>query len=319
MVAPCSLLYRWRIPAQDMLLNVLMTNGQEKPLVTSQGQRFTPLAAAARDGRRHRPCVVSLFLAFAYREVQVGLRQAAGVRAQGAANQLGSLLTQSSEQRLAELRLAARHAAVADHLRHPSEATERTATAHLSQMTSPNPQTIELWTGDGNKRLSLAIPPAASVLLPAGRAPLAPGIGPLQVYRETVFTETVIPFSRSRPSTGRSAATDRSRLMVVRRRSWCPPTRHTLARLVGNGATVKIGGTTGGVWTDSVTAVDPPPVALTRGGVSGYQSADGQRHLGHWPRWRHPMASGSTFPESVVLARPGRFCAAWSSSPPASC
>jgi len=91
--------------------------------------------------------VVSTFLGVAYREVRASLMQAAGVRAQGAANQLASITAQSTQQRFIELRRRAAHESLRDYLRHPDETTRRAARLHLSGLTSPNPQVIELcWT-----------------------------------------------------------------------------------------------------------------------------------------------------------------------------
>ena len=72
---------------------------------------------------------------------------------------------------------------------------------------------------------------------------------------------------------------------------------------MGNGAVVKIGNTGGSVWTDLATIVDAPPVDLARVGVSEYQAADGQRHLGAMATISGtPWSVWVEFPQSVVLA-----------------
>src|SRR5207245_1675351 len=65
--------------------------------------------------------VVATFLGVAYREVRTTLLQAAGTRAQGAADQLATLLAQSAQQRLSEIRRLAGDPALREYLRMPSD------------------------------------------------------------------------------------------------------------------------------------------------------------------------------------------------------
>jgi PAS domain S-box-containing protein len=249
--------------------------------------------------------VVGTFLGVAFSEVQASLMQAAGVRAQGATNQLASLLAQSTQQRLGELRRAATHPVVRDYLQHPSEATRQAAQLHLAGLTSPNPQIIEVWTSGGEKVLSLPMPPSAPGVLPIGSAPSAVGIGPFQIYGNTVFAETITTVE-SEPSADRDDHTQ-ARItlgfVVVRRPVVASSTADTLNRLVGTGAAVKVGNTGGPAWTDLAKAVDPPPVDLTRAGVTGYQAADGRRLLGAMATISGtPWSVWVEFPQSVILA-----------------
>src|SRR2546428_13308485 len=55
--------------------------------------------------------VLTTFLLVAFRQVESALLQAGGARAQGAADQLATLLTQSTQQRLADIERAARRLA----------------------------------------------------------------------------------------------------------------------------------------------------------------------------------------------------------------
>jgi signal transduction histidine kinase len=247
--------------------------------------------------------VVGTFLGVAYREVRASLMQAAGVRAQGTANQLASITAQSTQQRYIELRHTAAHAALREYIQHPGATTRQAAQLHLTGLASPNPQIVELWTSAGEKVLSLPIPPSADRMLPTGSAPSAVGVGRFQIYRSIVFTESVTnvqsePFARSDDP---EVQVDLGFLVV--RRPVASSTGDALSRLVGSGASVKVGNTGSGEWTDLSKAVDAPPVDLTRVGVSGYQAADGQQHLGAMATVSGtPWSVWVDFPQSVLLA-----------------
>jgi PAS domain S-box-containing protein len=248
--------------------------------------------------------VVGLFLAVAFTEVRASLLQAAGVRAQGAASQLATLLAQSTQARLAELRQAANLAVVRDYLQHPNETTREAARLRLSGLTSPNAQIIELWTRAGEKVLSLVMPPSATDLLPIGSAPSTVAVGRLQRYRNTVFTETVTSVGGGLPADSEAPQTPLDLgFLVVRRPIVASSNADVLNRLVGNGALVKVGNRDDGLWTDLVKAVDAPSVDLARVGLSTYQSADRQRHLGVMAAIAGtPWAVWVEFAEPVVLA-----------------
>jgi PAS domain S-box-containing protein len=248
--------------------------------------------------------VVGLFLAVAFTEVRASLLQAAGVRAQGAASQLANLLTQSTQSRVAELHLAANQAVVRDYLQHPNQTTREAARLHLSGLASPNPQVIELWTKAGEKVLSLVLPPSATDLLPIGSAPTTVTVGRLQLYRNSVFTETATNVESGLPANSDAPQTPLDLgFLVVRRPIVTSSNADILNRLVGNGALVKVGNQDDGLWTDLAKAVDPPPVDLARVGLSTYQSADRQRHLGAMARITGtPWSVWVEFAHSVVLA-----------------
>ena len=126
-----------------------------------------PLTSQARNSLRLRVplfiaaviiVVVGTFLAVAYREVEVSLVEAAGLRAQGAADQLAGVLAQTTQTRLGEIRHVATHAAVRACLQHPTDDSRDAARTQLATLTSPNPQIIELWNRTGERVLSLAMP-----------------------------------------------------------------------------------------------------------------------------------------------------------------
>jgi len=151
--------------------------------------------------------------------------------------------------------------------------------------------------------LSLPIPPSAEGVLPPGSTPSTAGVGRLQIYRNIVFTETV-----SNVESEPSARSDDPQMQVdlgfvVVRRPVTSSTGDSLNRLVGSGASVTVGNTGSREWTDLSKAVDPPPVDLARVGVSDYQAADGQRHLGAMATISGtPWSVWVEFPQSVLLA-----------------
>src|SRR2546426_9262713 len=82
--------------------------------------------------------VLTTFLLVAYRQVENALLQAGGARAQGAADQLATLLTQSTQQRVADLQRAARSSAVLAYLRRPGDTTAAEARPRLPAVATPH-------------------------------------------------------------------------------------------------------------------------------------------------------------------------------------
>jgi PAS domain S-box-containing protein len=248
--------------------------------------------------------VVSTFLGFAYREVEANLLETAGARARGAADQIAGLLAQSTQQRLNELQQAAAHAAVREYLLHPTEEGERAARARLSALKSPNPQMVDLWNAAGEKVLSVANSPAAETTLPSeSSAPTAAHVSRLQLYRDTLLTETAIGVE-SGTTTG--AGAPRAGFLVVRRPAFTASSTgeaDTLNRLVGNSASVRLGNYAGDGWTDMSKIVPAPPIDLVRSGLAAYRSADGDRRRGAIAKIAGtPWAVWVEFPDSSVLA-----------------
>src|SRR5216683_2474341 len=207
--------------------------------------------------------VVGTFLGVAFREVEASLVEAAGARAQGAADQLAGLLAQSTQQRLGEFHKVAAHAAVRAYLQHPTDDAREAARTQLATLTNPNPQIIELWNRAGERVLSLALPPSAEHALPAGAMPSAAGAGSFQIYRDTVFTETVTTVDSDVTADDHTPRTALG-FVVLRRPLVASAAGDTLNRLVGTGASVKMGNKGGGVWTDLSKAVEAPPVEVSR-------------------------------------------------------
>ncbi|PYR20640.1 MAG: hypothetical protein DMF94_11060 [Acidobacteria bacterium] len=246
--------------------------------------------------------VVGTFLGVAFREVEASLTEAAGARAQWATDQVAGLLAQSTQQRLGELHRVAAHAAVRACLLHPTDDTREAARRQLATLTNPNPQIIELWNHAGERVLSLAVPPGAEHALPAGSMPSAAGIGRFQTYRDTLFTEAVTTVDSDVTADDREPRTS-SGFVVVRRPLVASPIGDALNRLVGNGASVKVGNKGGGVWTDLSKAVEAPPVELSRAGATAYRTANGERRVGALAAINGtPWAVWVEFSLSTVLA-----------------
>jgi signal transduction histidine kinase len=221
--------------------------------------------------------VAGTVLVLAFREVQSSLLAATGVRARGAADQIATLLAQSTQQRFLELRTLANDGALAAFLEQPSDDTKRAAEARLSKLTSPNPQVIEVWNHARQRVFSLATPATAASLLPLDApAPTTAGISGLQRYQASLFTEATAEV------TGRSGDAPGSGVgfLVVRRPAVLTTTADTLNKLVGVGASVKIGNRSGGVWTDLSKVIAAPPLERAQSGTATYRTPDGEDRLG---------------------------------------
>jgi signal transduction histidine kinase len=222
--------------------------------------------------------VAGTVLVLAFREVQSSLLAAASARTRGAADQIATLLAQSTQQRFVELRTLANDGAVAAFLEHPSDDTKRAAEARLSKLVSPNPQVIEVWNHARQRVFSLATPATAAALLPLDApAPTTVGISGLQRYQASLFTEatTEVTSGGSGDAPGSGVG-----FLVVRRPAVITTTADTLNRLVGVGASVKIGNRNGSVWTDLSKVIAAPPLERGQSGTATYRTADGEDRLG---------------------------------------
>jgi signal transduction histidine kinase len=222
--------------------------------------------------------VAGTVLILAFREVQSSLLAAASVRARGAADQIATLLAQSTQQRLVELRTLANDGPLAAFLEQPSDDTKRAAEARLSKLVSPNPQVIEVWNHAGQRVFSLATPATATSLLPLDMpAPTTAGISGLQRYQAALFTEATTEVTSGGSADAPGFAVG---FLVVRRPAVLTTTADTLNRLVGIGASVKIGNRNGSVWTDLSKVIAAPPLEQAQSGTARYRTSDGEDRLG---------------------------------------
>lgn len=195
---------------------------------------------------------MGLFAAAAHREMQDALILAGGDRARAAATQFATLLAQSSTQRIAQLQRAADTPAVRAFAASPGAATETSARDALARaVTSSTPQTIEIWSRQG-QRLA-AIHGASGAAGESGGPPPATGMLPFRVSGTSVVTETAVPITG--PSGGEPLG-----VLLVRRSIAGGQTADVIRRLVGTDAVVRIG-SPGGAWTDLARPADAPPLA----------------------------------------------------------
>jgi len=251
--------------------------------------------------------VLTMFLWVSYRQVENALLEAGGARAQGAADQLATLLMQSAQQRMTDLQRAARSSAVLAYLQDPGDATAADARQRLASLTTPNQPAVELWDDHGTRLLTVSGPPAAGRAAPAQiaitRPPSRTGLSGFQVSGDAVFWDAVAEVDGS-PATEPPPAPAGKRLgYVVSRRLLSASTSDVLGRLIGTGVVVQIGNRTGDVWTDLSKVVAAPPVDVKQNGVAEYRTADGRRRLGASALIRGtPWAVWVEFPRSVVVA-----------------
>jgi PAS domain S-box-containing protein len=259
--------------------------------------------------------VLTLFLWVASREVESALLNAGGARAQGAADQLATLLMQSAQQRVTDIQRAARSSAVLAYLQHPSDATAADARQRLMSLTVANQPAVELWDDNGTRLLVVSGPHvagrAAPVQVPVAGPPSRPGLSAFQLSGNAVFWDAVADVHAEPAAQPPSAPASKRLGYVVSRRLLSASTSDVIGRLVGSGAVVQIGNRTGDVWTDLSKVVAAPPVDVKQSGVAEYRAADGHRRLGAsalirgtpWAVWVEFPRSGVVAPARTFLAR----------------
>jgi signal transduction histidine kinase len=215
--------------------------------------------------------VLAVFVWAAHREVERTLVSAGAERAQGAADQLATLLAQSARQRLAELRRVARDPQLARYLQNPADQTDVNVRACLATLDTPGRQVLALWSAAGDPLLVIATPDEASDMAPTEPPPRVQGVRLLETRTREVFSETLepVPGSAGAPPLG---------YLALRRPVSMSPTSEMLNRLVGGGAVVLVGSVGDRVWTDLTRLVPPPPVdTAARGSYVGEPEEAGSR------------------------------------------
>ena len=257
--------------------------------------------------------VLTTFLWVAHRQVESALLEGGRARAQGAADQLATLLMQSAEQRIADLQRAARSPAVLAYLRHPDDATAADARQRLTLVTAPNQPPVELWDGYGTRLLTVAGPRGrgAPAEIPATGPPSGSGLSGFRVSGRFVFWDAVAEVHDEPPAQPPSASTGtRIGYVVSRRMLSSASTQDVIGRLVGIRALVQVGNQARDVWTDLSKPIAPPPIDVMQHGVAEYQGADGQRRVGASAQIRGtPWAVRVDFPRSFVVAPARTFLA----------
>jgi signal transduction histidine kinase/CheY-like chemotaxis protein len=217
--------------------------------------------------------VVFTFLWMAYRSIETTLVQAGGERAQIAADQVASLVTQ--DRSVEQLRRIGSDAPVRAYLQLQAADTREAARRRLEAVSQTAPRRIELWDNTGNRLIDISTPrpDAAEAVaeLPAGSRPLGPGVGPLQVIDNVTFSEIVADISSE-------SGTPLGFLVMRATFNVSPP--GIIQRLIGRDALIKVGNRTGGVATDFSGVVEPAPVDLTQRGTAEYLTPDGEARVG---------------------------------------
>jgi signal transduction histidine kinase len=242
------------------------------------------------------------FLSVSYQQVQRELLRAGYARAHAASDQLASLLAQSAQQQLTDLRRVAQDAAIHAYLNEPGEAEAERARQRLASAGSAGQPPVELWDDAGRQRLVAVAAKSSRPVpsLPAGQRPTGEGVGAFEASGQTVYW-TVVSAVGAAP--GDAAAASPPRGFLVSRRVLTTASSDAIRRLVGAEAVIKLGDTSGGVWSDLSKLVAPPGVEVRPGTVIDDYLADGQRFLGSASAVRGtPWIVLVEFPRSAIVA-----------------
>jgi PAS domain S-box-containing protein len=240
--------------------------------------------------RWHLPILISgliavllaTFLWAAYHRVEATLVRTAGERAQGAADQIASLL--DGQRTTEQLQQLGDDPSLRQFLKTRTDDAREAARARLTVLAGTSRRRLELWDDAGARLLDVVVLGAAETAagakaLPPGGAPSAVGIGALQQFGDTVFSDAVAEVSDADPAVEHRATA--GRLGYIRIRSTFvenPP--GVFRRLVGHDAVVRVGNRTGGIWTDFSRVVPALLVDLARPGVTQYRAPSGEQRLG---------------------------------------
>ena len=220
------------------------------------------------------------FLAVSYEQVQSELVRAGGTRALAVSDQLASLLSQSAQLRLTEVRRAARDPRILAYLDQPNAATGAAATQRLSALAGEGQPAAELWDGAG-RRLLAGEPDADSPptgALPDVAPPFSEGVSDFKVAGSSVFWSATAEVG-ARLEDAEEETPPRG--YIVSRRMLTSGLAGALSRLVGSSATITLGGPSGNVWFDLTKIVPAPAVPVKTGVVRRERKAsDGEDYVG---------------------------------------
>lgn len=246
--------------------------------------------------------VLATFLWLSYAAVSRTLMAASGARATEVANQLATMLVQSSQQRRSEMLRVADDPAVRAFVRE-RQADPAVVRARLATLALPNAvQRIELWNNAGERLVTLTAPAdAVASSLPDLLPPSVTNPKPLRVHGSGIFSEAIVAVR------GEDGSVADAGVLVVRR-PLSAAGSDALNRLIGSGGVIEVGNMADDVWTDLGKRVPAPAVDLSRPGVPQYRVADGQRRIGALAQVRGtPWGVWLDFPETTVLAPARQF------------
>ena len=255
---------------------------------------------------------LTTFLWMAYRQVGGALGRVGATRTQSAADQIALMLSQTTQQRIADLQRAARSAGVLGYMRNPNDLTAAEARQRLLPLTIANQPPVELWDDRGVRLQAVvgtATPGEEAPQPPPAAPPFASGVSPFHAANGIMFWDTVIDVRDEQAESPGSG----SRLgFIVSRRTLSPAqATEVFVHLVGRGAVVELGNQSGDVWTDLTKVVPPPPVDVSKPGLAEYDTPDGERRIGAAAIIRGtPWSIWVALPHATVFA-PARAFLTW--------
>jgi signal transduction histidine kinase len=218
------------------------------------------------------------FLAVSYNQVQRELVRAGEARALAVSDQLASLLSQSAQARLNEVRRAARDPKILAYLDRPGPATEPAARQRLTALGGEGQPAAVLWDNAG--RALLAGEPgqatAASAEPPPLPPPTAEGVSDFQVAGAAVYWSVT---AEVEPSFTQGDDGAPARGYIVSRRMLTGGSAGALSRLVGSSATISLGNASGGAWSDLTNTI-PPPATPVKAGLVHTVRRGGEDYVG---------------------------------------
>jgi signal transduction histidine kinase len=248
--------------------------------------------------------VLTTFLWMAYRQVEGALGRAGGTRAQSAADQFALMLTQTAQQRVADLQRAARSTAILTYMRERSDATAADARQRLLTLTMANQPPIELWDDRGTRLLSVVgpqTPGREAPQLPPTAPPFTAGLSPFRTTNGNFYWDAVVAVRADAAES--SSEAQRLGYIVSRRTLSAAQASDVIGRLVGRGGVVELGNQAGDVWTNLSKIVPAPPVEVNKPGIAEYNAPDGERRIGATSIIRGtPWSVWVEFPRATVVA-----------------
>jgi signal transduction histidine kinase len=246
------------------------------------------------------------FAAMARYEVERALRISGHERLTSAASQVVALLGQSSVARVTETdRLAADPAIVAI-----AAGGDATALASVPPsvrlIRTRSPQTaVSLYNAQG-QQVAVLRPSSETWEVsssPAAAPDLQPGLKPLHVENGRAEYRIVAAVPGDAPNKPRG-------YVAIDRPLAAPAAMTLIERLIGTGATLKLGNAAGDLWTDLSTPVAAPPAASI-GAPARYVNAEGQARLGTrlavvgtpWVLWAEVSERELLQPARTLLSR----------------
>src|SRR5260370_37425076 len=163
--------------------------------------------------------VLLMFLWAAYRTVETTLVRAGGERAQGAADQVASLI--DAQQSLEQLRRLATDSDLRRYLQTRTDEAREALRKRLLSLPPGGRRRVELWDDAGSRVFEISLPSTttagmpASVLPPASR-PSSSGLSALQAVDDVVFSDAVAEIRDEDPPAAQTATTGRLGYLVLR-------------------------------------------------------------------------------------------------------